>query len=137
MLTPGEGSFYVVRIEAFADPTPPHVDLSESLTDVAAEYERLIEQMRDMSEQELLDQVYRRVTLHLCAACYRTADGAIGRPSRIANRAEQALRDYTTMWMQQTTACGCASGKHEGMMTQTQAAPPVTLPIGNSFICLH
>ena len=71
MLTPGDGSFYVVRIEAFADPSPPTVDDSESLDDLAAEWERLLDAMRDMSERELMDQVYRRLTLHLCAACYR------------------------------------------------------------------
>lgn len=71
MLTLGDGSFYVVRIEAFADPTPPTIDADGSPADIAAEWERLMDQMREMSEQELLDQVYRKLTLHLCAACYR------------------------------------------------------------------
>jgi hypothetical protein len=71
MLTPGEGSFYVVRIEAFADPTPPDIDTSEPMEHFAEEWERLLDSMRDMSEQELMDQVYRRLTLHLCAACYQ------------------------------------------------------------------
>jgi hypothetical protein len=70
MLTRGEGSFYVVRIEAFADPTPPDIDADEAITDFAAEWERLLDQMRDMSEQELMDQVYRRMTIQLCAMCY-------------------------------------------------------------------
>jgi len=70
-LTPGEGSFYLVRIEAFADPTPPDLDRAESLEHVAAEWERLLNEMREMSERELLDQVYRQLTLHLCASCYR------------------------------------------------------------------
>jgi len=72
VLTPGQGDFYVVRIEAFADPTPP--DLTEDDVagiDPSAEIDRLIEQMRDMSEQELMDQVYRRMTIHLCGRCYR------------------------------------------------------------------
>jgi hypothetical protein len=71
LLAPGEGSFYVVRIEAFADPTPPDIDPTESLADLSAEWERLLDQMRDMSEQELMDQVYRRVNLQLCTGCYR------------------------------------------------------------------
>lgn len=71
ILTPGEGSFYVVRIEAFADPTPPEFDADEPLERLTYEWERLLDAMRDMSEQELMDQVYRRLTLHLCAACYR------------------------------------------------------------------
>ena len=70
-LTRGEGSFYVVRIEAFADPTPPLVSTDEPLADIAADFERLIEQMRDMSEQELMDQVYRKLVVLLCLPCYQ------------------------------------------------------------------
>lgn len=71
-LTPGEGDFYVVRLEAMADPTPPNLSAAElENIDFDAEYRRLIESMRDMSEQDLLDQVYRRLTLHLCGQCYR------------------------------------------------------------------
>ena len=72
VLTPGAGDFYVVRIEAFCDPTPPSFSEEDlAAIDFAAEIERLIDQMRDMSEQDLLDQVYRRLTLHLCGPCYR------------------------------------------------------------------
>ena len=71
LLTAGEGSFYIVRIEAFADPTPPEFDANETIEHLAAEWELLLDAMRDMSEQELMDQVYRRLTLHLCATCYR------------------------------------------------------------------
>lgn len=72
MLSPGEGDFYVVRIEAFADPTPPSFsDEQLAEMDPAAEIDRLIDQMKDMTEQELLDQVYRRLTIHLCGPCYR------------------------------------------------------------------
>ncbi len=35
-LQPGEGSFYVVNIEAFADPTPPRVDTNEPLAEISA-----------------------------------------------------------------------------------------------------
>ena len=71
LLTPGEGSFYIVRIEAFADPTPPDIDTDEPLSDFAAQWENLLEQMRHMSERELMDQVYRKLTLNLCSDCYR------------------------------------------------------------------
>jgi len=71
-LRAGEGNFYVVRIEAFADPTPPNLDLTEPGLDLAKEIDRLIDEMKDMSEQELMDQVYRRMTIHLCGTCYRT-----------------------------------------------------------------
>jgi len=71
-LTPGEGNFYVVRIEAFADPWPPIIPAEDALVDIKERINRLIEQMRDMSEQELMDQVYRRLTIYLCRPCYQT-----------------------------------------------------------------
>jgi len=70
-LRPGEGSFYVVRIEAFADPTPPQFSEEDLHRNTRAEIERLIAQMRELSEQDAMDQVYRRLTLYLCAPCYR------------------------------------------------------------------
>ena len=69
-LTPGEGSFYVVKTEAFADPTPPKLDTDEPLAEISKDIDALIEQMRDLSEQELMDQVYRRVVVLLCRPCY-------------------------------------------------------------------
>ena len=72
ILTPGQGDFYVARIEAFADPTPPNVSREQfDAIDPSKEIDRLIEQLRDVSEQELMDQVYRRLTIHLCGPCYR------------------------------------------------------------------
>ena len=63
--------FYIVRIEAFADPTPPQIDAS-SQRDLEAEIDRLIESMQDLSERELMDQVHRKLTITLCATCYAT-----------------------------------------------------------------
>ena len=70
-LEPGAGDFYVVRIEAFADPTPPSFSVQDLLRDARAEIERLMEQMEGLSEQEAMDQVYRRLVLYLCGPCYR------------------------------------------------------------------
>ncbi len=70
-LFPGRGDFYVVRIEAFADPTPPELAEWINPEELEAKIDELIEQMRGMTEQELMDQVYRRLTLHLCGDCYR------------------------------------------------------------------
>ncbi len=73
VLHPGQGNFYVIRIEAFADPTPPDFtedDLAGD-EDIGEKIDRCIEQMRQMSERQLMDQVYRRLTLHLCGACYQ------------------------------------------------------------------
>ena len=63
-LEPGGGNFYIVRIEAFADPTPQIVE------PVPGQIEQLIEELKDSSEREMMDQVYRKMTLHLCRACY-------------------------------------------------------------------
>ncbi len=70
LLTAGKGSFYVVKIEAFADPTAPRLDTDEPLAEISADIDALIEQMGDLSEQELMDQVYRRVVVLLCRPCY-------------------------------------------------------------------
>ena len=69
-LVPGKGNFYVVKIEAVADPSPPVFDEEDLQRDVSREISQLIEESRDMSQQELLDQVYRRVTVYLCLTCY-------------------------------------------------------------------
>ena len=79
LLTCGEGSFYVVRIEAFADPSPPTLDTSNPSKHLATEINELIEQMSDLSEQELMDQVYRRLVLLMCRPCY---EGWIEDPSK-------------------------------------------------------
>ncbi len=70
-LEPGKAQFYVVRIEAFADPSPPDLSEEDLQRDIKGEIERLIESMSDLSAQEAMDQVYRRITLYLCNGCYR------------------------------------------------------------------
>lgn len=69
-LTPGEGSFYVVRIEAFADPTPPPVDTATPLGEIGREIDDLVRRMEGLSEQELMDQVYRKLVVLLCVPCF-------------------------------------------------------------------
>jgi hypothetical protein len=69
-LTPGAGDFFVVSIQAVADPTAGPLEL-KSAAETRAEMERLLAQLEDVSPQEALDQVYRRVTLYLCNACFR------------------------------------------------------------------
>jgi hypothetical protein len=69
-LVPGTGNFYVVKIEAMADLSPPAFDEEDLRKDTLAEIDRLIEDARDLSQQELMDQVYRRVTIYLCLQCY-------------------------------------------------------------------
>lgn len=82
-LVPGKGNFYVVRIEAVADPSPPILDEECLDKDVRREIDQLIENSRDLSQQELLDQVYRRVTVFLCLQCYNEwIENPVGRAPR-------------------------------------------------------
>jgi hypothetical protein len=70
-LEAGRGQFYLIKIEALADPTPPNITKEDLRRDPAGEIERLLDSMRELSSQEALDQVYRCLTLHLCNACYQ------------------------------------------------------------------
>lgn len=70
-LKPGDGNFYIVNIEALADPTPPSFSEEDLQRDFRAEIQRLIHQMRDLSERDVMDQVYRRLILYLCGPCYQ------------------------------------------------------------------
>ncbi|MHC4399039.1 MAG: hypothetical protein ACYTG0_05095 [Planctomycetota bacterium] len=70
-LTPGAGDFFVVRIEALADPTPPSFSDEDLRRDPRKEIERLLNQLRHLSAEEAMSQVYRRLILSLCNACYR------------------------------------------------------------------
>jgi hypothetical protein len=70
-LQPGSGEFFRVSIEAVADPSPPNLTAGEEPEDVRGEIERLITRLGDTSPQEAMDQVHRRLTLHLCATCFR------------------------------------------------------------------
>ena len=69
-LSPGDGSFYVVKIEAFADPSPPRPDGGVPVREIEREIDDLVAGLSRMSEQELMDQVYRRLTVLLCRGCY-------------------------------------------------------------------
>jgi hypothetical protein len=69
-LHPGAGDFYEVSIQAVADPTPPTITAEDLKRDLRQEIRALIAQMEGMSKQELMDQVARRVTIHLCNQCF-------------------------------------------------------------------
>jgi hypothetical protein len=70
-LQPGAGDFYRIRIEAVADPFPPVLPSETSAADIGQEIDELLARMEGLSEREAMDQVYRRLTLYLCTACYR------------------------------------------------------------------
>ena len=69
-LETGRGRFYVVRIEAFADPTPPDITAEDLARNIRSEIDRLMQEMSRLSDQELMDQVYRKLTIFLCNSCY-------------------------------------------------------------------
>ena len=57
-LLPGAGNWYVVRIEAFADPSPPRIEEPPTSEEIEIEIEGIISSIREMSELELMEQVY-------------------------------------------------------------------------------
>jgi hypothetical protein len=69
-LTAGRGEFYVVLIDAVADPTPPSFTPEDLQRDVRGEIARLLKKLEDCSQRELMDQVLRRTTIHLCNQCF-------------------------------------------------------------------
>lgn len=70
-LEAGRADFYVVSIEAVADPTPPSFEAGELERDYKADWRAIVAALQDTSPQEALDQVYRRLIIHLCNNCYR------------------------------------------------------------------
>lgn len=72
VVNPGRGEYYVVRIEAVADPTPSKIgdEDQDDPEHTRRELTALFESLEDLSEQEAMDQVFRRVVLHLCNMCY-------------------------------------------------------------------
>jgi hypothetical protein len=69
-LHPGQGDFYFIKILAVADPTPPVLDRDDPDFDAEEEIRQALEELENVSEQEAMDQVFRRLTLHLCNGCY-------------------------------------------------------------------
>ncbi len=67
---PGRGDYYLVRIDAVADPQPPIITQEDLDQDVGAEIERLIRRINRMSEQQLEHQVYRKKVIYLCVTCF-------------------------------------------------------------------
>jgi hypothetical protein len=70
-LQTGRGEFFVVNIEAIADPTPPEITSGDLERDYRADWREIVAALKDTSPQEALDQVYRRLVIHLCNTCYR------------------------------------------------------------------
>ena len=72
MLKPGNGSFFIVKIEAFADPSGPTAESVPTAKELRQQLETLVKQLHNVSPQEAMDQVHRRLTIHFCKTCYQT-----------------------------------------------------------------
>ena len=70
-LRTGVGDFFQVTIEAVADPAPPRLECEDRPEVLRARNEELLARMADVSAREALEQVYRRLVIHLCNACYQ------------------------------------------------------------------
>jgi hypothetical protein len=63
-------NYYVVRIDVFADPAMPPASSAElEAVDFDAVIDGLLEKMKDMTADELQDQVHRRFEVRICPAC--------------------------------------------------------------------
>jgi hypothetical protein len=70
-LASGQAEYYIVRIEAVADPTSPRIhSKDQDIDEIRRQISALFERLKDHSEQQAIDQVFRTVTLTLCNACY-------------------------------------------------------------------
>jgi len=63
---------YVVRVDVFADPAMPPVTREQiNAIDFDAAIDDLLDEMKDMTADELQDQVHRRFEYKICPRCQR------------------------------------------------------------------
>jgi hypothetical protein len=76
---------YVVRIDVYADPTTPNLsteDLEETNFDETLD--KLMDEMKGMTAEDLQDTVHRRFEYRLCPACHRRfLANPLGKPREI------------------------------------------------------
>ncbi len=73
-LTPGRGEFYIVEIQATADPTPPVLDESDMTRDYKSEINAVVAELANHTPRN------QRLAIHLCMSCYTTwIDNPAGR----------------------------------------------------------
>jgi len=61
---------YVVRIDVFADPAMPGTSTQDLQSiDFDAALDKLLDEMKDMTLDELQDQVHRRFEYRICPKC--------------------------------------------------------------------
>ena len=69
-LAPGSGKFWEICIQAAADPWPPEFTEEDLQRNVRRDWAELIEQMKDLSSHEAMEQVYRQQVIYLCNGCF-------------------------------------------------------------------
>jgi hypothetical protein len=63
-------AYYVVRIEVFADPSMPPTSATELASiDFDAAVSELLDEMEQMTAEELQDQVHRHFEFKICPVC--------------------------------------------------------------------
>jgi hypothetical protein len=68
-LVPGRGDFYLVRIDAVADPSAPEMEpLDEE--EIARRIDALLKRLAGISHEEAMKQVIEHKTIYLCSTCY-------------------------------------------------------------------
>ena len=74
--------FYIVRMDVFAEPSMPSVSGDElDEMDLELTIDRLIEQMKHMSPDDLQDQVHRRFEFRICLECQKKLlNNPLGKP---------------------------------------------------------
>ena len=76
---------YVVRIDVYADPTTPNLsteDLEETNFDETLD--KLMDEMKGMTAEDLQDTVHRRFDYRLCPACHRRfLANPLGKPREV------------------------------------------------------
>lgn len=66
------GVFFVVRIDVFADPALPPASAGElAATDFKAELADVMNELKHLSADDAMDDVYRRFEYAVCKGCQR------------------------------------------------------------------
>jgi len=63
---------YVAKIEVFAAADPLEITLEDLLRNTRREMDRLLQQCEELSEEELMRDVYVRFNFDLCRACQKS-----------------------------------------------------------------
>jgi len=62
---------FVLRIELFADPTPPTITEKDLKKDLRAEMEALVKKMGKLDPEEAKDEIHERYEYVVCRDCRR------------------------------------------------------------------